>query len=119
MESSNNLLQSCDLTPAGASDPETALRCAAQIMLTHAMTLEAERETADMLRAMGVSSPTGADGLMLSQYLKALRGDTSSAKFVREAAALHPEAGQGADCGQDLSQLSDRELYLLATEAEP
>ena len=85
------------MLPAGADDPEQALRAAARTMLTHTMTLQAEEETAEMLRAMGVTAPTGADGLMLSQYLKALRGDTASAKFVRDAAAAHPEALQTAD----------------------
>lgn len=118
MDASNNPIQSCDQHPAGADCPEAALQKAAQTMLTHVMTLEAERESADMLHAMGVAAPTGADGLMLAQYLKALRGETSAAKFVREAAAA-PGEEQTAEFEPDLAQLTDRELYLLATEAEP
>lgn len=116
MDESNKLIQSRDTPPAGADCPETALRRAAQVMLTHSMTLEAEGETADMLRTMGVASPTGADGLMLAQYLKALRGDTASAKFVREAAAAAGETQQES-VEPDLSALTDAELRALIAEA--
>ena len=116
MDESNNLIQPCDIPPAGTDCPETALRRAAQIMLTHSMTLEAEGETADMLRTMGVARPTGADGLMLAQYLKALRGDTASAKFVREAAAAEGETLPEPD-ESDLAALTDAELRAMIAEA--
>ena len=117
MDESNNLIQPCDQPRAGADCPETALHRAAQTMLTHSMTLEVEGEAADMLRAMGVAEPTGADGLMLAQYLKALRGDTASAKFVRDAASAL-EQGPPDSYEPDLAALTDSQLRALLAEAE-
>ena len=71
-----------------------------------------------MLAAMGVAEPTGADGLLLGQYLKALGGDTSAAKFVRDAAiASEPEAGTAAP--EELRTLPDAALYAMAAEDTP
>ena len=75
--------------------------------------------TASMLRARGVSAPTGAEGVLLGQYLKALRGDTAAAKFVRDAAEAGPAEEDAPDAMPDLALLSDAELYALASEAEP
>lgn len=100
------------------SERAGGLARAAQDVLSHGLTLEQEDEAAQMLRAMGVESPTGADALVLGQYLKAIRGDTSAAKFVRDAALdepAEPETGMETD----LTRLSDAELYALLRVGEP
>ena len=96
-------------------EPGDVLRGAACALLRHRLTLEREQEAAEMLAAMGVSEPTGADGLLLGQYLKALGGDTSAAKFVRDAAiAADPE--ENAASPEDLRSLPDAALYAMAED---
>lgn len=97
---------------------EDAMRSAACALLGHKLSLEPEQAAREMLTAMGVTAPTGADGLLLGQYLKALNGDTSAAKFVRDAAiASEPEAETAAP--EDLKRLPDAALYALAAEGAP
>lgn len=99
-------------------EPGDVLRNAACALLCHRLSLEREQEAAEMLAAMGVAEPTGADGLLLGQYLKALGGDTSAAKFVRDAAiAAAPEAETAAP--EDLKSLPDAALYAMAAEGPP
>ena len=99
-------------------ESEDALRSAACALLTHRLSLEQEQAAAETLAAMGVSEPRGADGLLLGQYLKALGGDTSAAKFVRDAAiAAPPEEETSAP--EDLKTLPDAALYAMAAEAPP
>ena len=93
------------------------LRDAANALLNHALTLPEEDESAEMLKSMGLDAPTGADALLLGQYLKALRGDTAAAKYVRDAAMEPEQREDGA--AEDLSDLSDAELAALAREPEP
>lgn len=93
------------------------LRDAAKALLNHALTLPEEDESAEMLKSMGLDAPTGADALLLGQYLKALRGDTAAAKYVRDAAMEPEQREDGA--AEDLSDLSDAELAALAREPEP
>ncbi len=93
------------------------LRDAANALLNHALTLPEEDESAEMLKSMGLDAPTGADALLLGQYLKALKGDTAAAKYVRDA-ALEPEQREDG-AAEDLSDLSDAELAALAREPEP
>ena len=96
-------------------EPGDVLRGAACALLRHRLTLEREQEAAEMLAAMGVSEPTGADGLLLGQYLKALNGDTAAAKFVRDAAiAAAPE--EDAASPEDLKTLPDAALYAMAED---
>ena len=103
----------------GAADPARTLFMAAGAVLTHPLALPEEDTAAQMLRAMGVAAPTGADGLLLGLYLKALKGDTSAAKFVRDA-ALERSADERDDAPAppDLRELSDEALYALAAEGE-
>lgn len=97
-------------------EPGDVLRGAACALLRHRLTLEREQEAAEMLAAMGVSEPRGADGLLLGQYLKALNGDTAAAKFVRDAAiAAAPE--EDAASPEDLKTLPDAALYAMAEGA--
>ena len=99
-------------------EPGDVLRNAACALLCHRLSLEREQEAAEMLAAMGVAEPTGADGLLLGQYLKALGGDTAAAKFVRDAAiASEPEAGTAAP--EELRTLPDAALYAMAAEDTP
>ena len=120
MTASDDNRTNSDGRSAGAAFPARSLQDAARAMLAHALRLPEEDEAADMLRAMGVESPTGADGVLLGQYLKALRGDTSAAKFVRDAAEL-TDAPDPAERGDltDLAALSDEALYALAAEDTP
>lgn len=90
---------------------------AAQTLLRHPLALPDEDEAAEMLRSMGLDAPTGADAMLLGQYLKALRGDTAAAKYVRDA-AMEPEKREDG-AAEDLSDLSDAELAALAREPEP
>ena len=99
-------------------EPGDVLRSAACALLRHPLSLEQEQAASEMLLAMGVAEPTGADGLLLGQYLKALCGDTSAAKFVRDAAiASAPE--EDAAAPEDLRSLPDAALYAMAAEGAP
>ena len=99
-------------------EPGDVLRSAACALLRHRLSLEREQEAAEMLAAMGVAEPTGADGLLLGQYLKALGGDTAAAKFVRDAAiAAAPE--EETTSPEDLRSLPDAALYAMAAEGAP
>ena len=99
-------------------EPGDVLRNAACALLSHRLSLEREQDAAEMLTAMGVAEPTGADGLLLGQYLKALGGDTAAAKFVRDAASAAAAETEPA-APEDLKALSDAALYALAAEAPP
>ena len=99
-------------------EPGDVLRGAACALLSHRLSLEQEQAASEMLLAMGVAEPTGADGLLLGQYLKALNGDTAAAKFVRDAAiAAAPEEETTAP--EDLRSLPDATLYAMAAEGAP
>lgn len=97
-----------------------ALREAAQALLWHGLTAN-EQAAAEQLRAMGVDDPTGADAVMLAQFVRACAGDTEAARFVRDTAGERP----GTDVNIraladrpvqdiDLAALSDAELEELA-----
>ena len=99
-------------------EPGDVLRNAACALLSHRLSLEREQDAAEMLAAMGVPEPTGADGLLLGQYLKALGGDTAAAKFVRDAAAeFSPPPEPEPVMPEDLRSLPDDALYALLAEA--
>lgn len=105
---------------SGASRPAEHMLAAAGALLAHPLVLPEEDEAAEKLRAMGVEKPTGADGVLLGQYLKALGGDTSAAKFVRDAVQSVPTAedAPAALTTEDLAQLPDAALYALAAGEE-
>ena len=97
-----------------------ALREAAQALLWHGLTAN-EQVAAEQLRAMGVDDPTGADAVMLAQFVRACAGDTDAARFVRDTAGERPgtEVNIRALAEQpaadlDLAALSDAELAELA-----
>lgn len=81
-----------------------ALREAAQALLWHGLTAN-EADAAEQLRAMGVDDPTGADAVMLAQFVRACAGDTD---VNIRALADQPAADL------DLAALSDAELAELA-----
>ena len=97
-----------------------ALREAAQALLWHGLTAN-EADAAEQLRTMGVDDPTGADAVMLAQFVRACAGDTDAARFVRDTAGERPgtEINVRALAEQpvtdlDLAALSDAELAELA-----
>lgn len=73
-----------------------------------------------MLQAFGVKDPTGADALMLAQFVKACRGDTEASRFVRDTAGerpsdqLHLIATDKPIDADFVTELSDEQLALLA-----
>ena len=75
---------------------------------------------ADMLRAFGVEDPTGADALMLAQFVKACKGDTEASRFVRDTAGERPSdqvqliASDKPIDADFVTELSDEQLALLA-----
>ncbi len=62
------------------------------------------------LAALGLE-PTGAQALLFVQFRKALDGDNSAAKFVRDAAA---EAAAEGDSAAAFRGMSDAELRAMA-----
>ena len=97
-----------------------ALREAAQALLWHGLTAN-EADAAEQLRVMGVDDPTGADAVMLAQFVRACAGDTEAARFVRDTAGERPgtdvniRALADRPVGDiDLAALSDAELEELA-----
>lgn len=80
-------------------------------------------EAADLLlalRALGCEEPTGADALMLAQFIRAARGDTEAARFVRDTGGERPAqelAVSAADRPIDadaVRDMTDDELAALA-----
>ncbi len=97
-----------------------ALREAAQALLWHGLTAN-EADAAEQLRAMGVDDPTGADAVMLAQFVRACAGDTDAARFVRDTAGERPGTdvniramAEQPAADLDLAALSDAELEELA-----
>lgn len=90
-----------------------SLRAAALACLE--MELPEEDELRQELERRGLA-PTGGQALLYRQWIKAAGGDTSAAKFLRDAAELEePEAPRAARSGAaDLSAMTDEELRRLA-----
>ena len=90
-----------------------SLRAAALACLE--MELPEEDALRQELEQRGLA-PTGGQALLYRQWIKAAGGDTSAAKFLRDAAELEePEAPRAARSGAaDLSAMTDEELRRLA-----
>ena len=79
---------------------------------------------AAILAGAGASDSTVADALLLAQALKAAKGDTEAARFVRDTSGERPAdhinliAGEVIDA-DSVAELSDSELEALAAGAEP
>ena len=89
-----------------------SLRAAALACLE--MELPEEDELRQELEQRGLA-PTGGQALLYRQWMKAAGGDTSAAKFLRDAAELEEaEAPRAAKQAADLSAMTDEELRRLA-----
>lgn len=103
---------------------QKALRNAAQQLLWHSLKdVPDEADVVTMLCEMGVDDPTGADAIMLAQYVKARRGDTEAARFIRDTAGEKPSSTMEINHlldkpidEIDFSRLSDAELEQLVQE---
>ena len=79
---------------------------------------------AAILAGAGASDSTVADALLLAQALKAAKGDTEAARFVRDTSGERPAdqinliAGEVIDANS-VAELSDAELEALAAGAGP
>lgn len=73
----------------------------------------------DALRAAGLEGPTGADAIAYMQMVRAGRGDTDAARFVRDTAdgrpadQVHVISGEIVDA-ETVAALTDAELEALA-----
>lgn len=76
------------------------------------------------LKALGVDEVTGSDVLLLAQYLRAARGDTDAARFVRDTSGEKPSVDVSVSAtdrvidAESVSEMSDAELALLADECD-
>lgn len=103
---------------------QKAMRNAAQQLLWHSLKdVPDESDVVRMLGEMGVDDPTGADAIMLAQYVKARRGDTEAARFIRDTAGEKPSSTMEINHlldkpidEIDFSRLSDAELEQLVHE---
>lgn len=86
--------------------------------------VETVARAADVLRALGVEDPTGADAVALAQFVKAVAGDTEAARYVRDTAGERPAdqvsiiPGELVDA-DSVAQLTDAELAELAGNVAP
>ena len=95
-----------------ARDAGSSFLRSAQALLS--MELPADSELRSELAALGLE-PTGAQALLFVQFRKALEGDNSAAKFVRDAAGeLAAAEGDGAAAFRGMS---DAELRAMAAGA--
>lgn len=98
-----------------------SLRKAAQILLWHPLKrVPEESEIVLTMRRMGIEDPTGADAVMLAQYIKARRGDTDAARFLRDTAGEKPSQQVEVNLLEkpldaiDFAALDDEQLEALA-----
>lgn len=72
------------------------------------------------LHVLGVEDITGADALMLAQYIRAAKGDTEAARFVRDTSGEKPSVSVDVNAtdrpvdAEMLGAMSDAELAALA-----
>ena len=97
------------------------LRDAARSLMQHRLDrMPDEKEILKTLVDMGVEKPTGADAIMLAQYVRARKGDTDAARFIRDTVGEKPS--QVIDVSYtdkpidaiDFSALDDAQLEALA-----
>ena len=116
--------ESAQMKAAATRRRTKALRNAAQMLLWHSLkSVPDEADVVTMLHEMGIDDPTGADAIMLAQYVKARRGDTEAARFIRDTAGEKPSTTMEVNhlldkpIGDiDFSRLSDEELEQLVQE---
>lgn len=79
---------------------------------------------AEILAGAGASEKTMADALLLAQALKAARGDTEAARFVRDTAGERPAdqinlvPGEVVDAAA-VAEMTDAQLAELAAARDP
>ena len=102
-----------------------ALREAARALLAVSPDrLPGVEDLAEALRLAGIEGATMADAVTLAQVLKAARGDTEAARFIRDTSGERPAdqlqviPGEVIDAGT-VAELSDEELAQLAAEQAP
>ena len=88
-----------------------SLRAAALACLE--MELPEEDALRQELEQRGLA-PTGGQALLYRQWMKAAGGDTSAAKFLRDAAGLEETEQPRPPAAMDLSAMTDEELRRLA-----
>ena len=72
------------------------------------------------LKALGIDEITGADAILLAQSIKAAKGDTEAARFVRDTAGEKPSVSVDVNASdrpvdaEMLGAMSDAELAALA-----
>lgn len=103
------------------------LRDSAQQILSADMSKLPMPEMEDLkvaLRALGIDEITGADAIMLAQYLKASRGDTEAARFVRDTSGEKPSVDLSVTAldkpidADVVGGMTDADLAMLAQGAE-
>ena len=76
------------------------------------------------LKALGIDEITGADAILLAQSIKAAKGDTEAARFVRDTAGEKPSVSVDVTASdrpvdaEMLQGMSDAELAALADGAQ-
>ena len=76
------------------------------------------------LKALGVDEVTGSDVLLLAQYIRAAKGDTDAARFVRDTSGEKPSVDIAVSAtdrvidAESVAEMSDAELALLADECD-
>ena len=102
-----------------------ALRRAAQALLEVSPDrLPGVEDLADVLRLAGIEGATMADAVALAQVLKAAKGDTEAARFIRDTSGERPAdqlqviPGEVIDA-ESVADLSDEELAELASATAP
>ena len=88
-----------------------SLRAAALACLE--MELPEEDALRQELEQRGLA-PTGGQALLYRQWMKAAGGDTSAAKFLRDAAGIEETEQPKLPAAGDLSAMTDEELRRLA-----
>lgn len=103
------------------------LRESAQMILSADMGKLPLPEMQDLKAAfevLGINEVTGADAIMLAQYLKASRGDTEAARFVRDTSGEKPSVDLSVTAmdrpidADAVSAMTDDELATLIEGAE-
>ena len=76
------------------------------------------------LKMLGVDEITGSDVLLLAQYLRAAKGDTDAARFVRDTSGEKPSvdiavsASERVIDAESVADMTDDELALVADECD-
>lgn len=104
---------------------KAALREAARALLAMSPDhVPGAEDLAQVLAAAGITDATMADAVMLAQALKALRGDTEAARFVRDTSGERPADQVSITTGEvvdvdAVAEMTDAQLAELAAARDP